>query len=120
MNLKWFEKGVASLSLSSYCHRGSQLCSRVPVIILVGSACQSVSSAARKIASSERGDTRVTAEQPVSTQSKEWVYEIGGKRGNQSSDVKAMNYSLLALKEQCSFAEFSFELPEPGLGCFYF
>lgn len=85
MNLKWFEKGVASLSLSSYCHRGSQLCSEVPVIIPVGSACQLISSAARKIASSERGDTQVTAEQPVSTQSKEWVYEIGGKRGNQSS-----------------------------------
>lgn len=34
--------------------------------------------------------------------------------------VKAMNYCLLALKEQCSFAEVSFKLPEPGLGCFYF
>lgn len=35
---------------------------------------------ASKIVPSERGDTQVTAEQSVSTQIKEWVYEIRGKR----------------------------------------
>lgn len=117
--MKWFENGAASLSLSSYCHMGSQLCNKGPVIIPVGSACLLISSGASKIAPSERGDAGCSVVTCVSIQSKEWVCEIGGKRGNQSS---CQNHELLSasFKEQCSFAEISFKLPEPGLGCFYF
>lgn len=60
------------------------------------------------------------AEQPVSTQSKEYICEIGGKRGSKPFYVTAMNYCLLPLKEPCNLAETSVKLAEPGLGCFYF
>lgn len=68
-----------------------------------------IRSAASKIASSEREDTQVTAEQPVSTQIKEWVYEIGDKRGNQSS-CQSCELLPAGFKEQCSFAEISFKI----------
>jgi len=99
---------------------GHQAVQKVPAVIPGGSACELASSAVNKIASSGRGEMQITAQRPVSTQSRECICEIGGKRGGDPFHVTAMIYCLLALKEPCYFAETSVKFAELGLGCFYF